>query len=259
MYLAEPLTREQADLVAAHVGVAVDVAKHMAHRTGGDYDDLLSDAHLGLMEAAQRWDPTMGKPFDRYAFWLARFRVRDAYRVRTGSRRVRQFDTYSLDHDIGSGDDGRYTLADALEANGHTALCAPGADEVLLAVDAPTDDQATAERALGALYGRAAEVMRRIADGERMATIAADYGVSESRISQIYAEAVNMMKVATGVTERPVVLGRPWTESQRRRVRLMHRKGLPWFRIALAVGHAVSECKAELGVEVRQAKAETFV
>lgn len=254
MPLSEPLTRAQADLAAAHVGVAEQIATWRARQTNGDYDELLSDALLGLLDAAVRWDRDRYPDFAKYAKTIVRFRMVDAYRLRNFGSRHRRFYVDSLDRSIGES----LTLGEALAMNGHGDLVAQGADDDLLADNEPGDDTATAEHALGVLYGRTAEVARRVANGESMAAIADTYGVSESRICQIHAEAVGMMKLAVGIEERPVVLGRSWTDGQRRRAALMHRKGLPWFRIALAVGHAVSECKAELGVEVRQAETPTF-
>jgi RNA polymerase primary sigma factor len=59
------------ELVQANLRFVIDVAKHYQHR-GLPLADLISAGNLGLLLAAERFDPTRGFKFISYAVWWVR-------------------------------------------------------------------------------------------------------------------------------------------------------------------------------------------
>lgn len=58
------------ELILANLGLVGSVAKHFLGR-GMDFDDLVSEGNLGLIEAAKRFDPMIGTKFSTYAnIWI---------------------------------------------------------------------------------------------------------------------------------------------------------------------------------------------
>jgi RNA polymerase sigma factor (sigma-70 family) len=83
------------ELVGEHHGLALHLADSWALRyPKADRDDLVSDAQLGLLEAARSWDPATGVTFQGYARRVIRWRLTDGFRERLGrkasTRNVRQ-------------------------------------------------------------------------------------------------------------------------------------------------------------------------
>lgn len=83
---------ERNALVVAHVDLVAKVAKRMKRRLPGHImtDDLVSAGHLGLIEAAERFDPSLGDSFPKFA--EARIKgamVDDIRRLDTLSRDMR--------------------------------------------------------------------------------------------------------------------------------------------------------------------------
>ena len=62
---------EQPDLVTSHLGFVVKVATEYRNM-GLPLEDLLNEGNLGLIEAAQRFDPSRGVKFISYAMWWVR-------------------------------------------------------------------------------------------------------------------------------------------------------------------------------------------
>lgn len=63
------LTQYQRDLVEAHLFLAKTTAYRVytSRRPGLEMDDVISAGYLGLMKAAQKWDPERGISFGTYA------------------------------------------------------------------------------------------------------------------------------------------------------------------------------------------------
>lgn len=61
-------------LISAHRGFAYSCARNFS-RGRGDIEDLRQEAVLGLMDAADRFDPDLGWRFSTYAAWWIRSRI----------------------------------------------------------------------------------------------------------------------------------------------------------------------------------------
>jgi RNA polymerase sigma-32 factor len=68
-------------LILAHRRLAQGAVARMAGRSGENQDDLMQQAYLGLMKAADRFDPDKGVRFSTYARWWIRAEIQE-YRVR---------------------------------------------------------------------------------------------------------------------------------------------------------------------------------
>lgn len=71
-------------LVTSHRALAVSVARRMLGQTGVRDPDLLQHAQLGLLKAADKFDPDRGFRFSTYAAWWVRAEIQD-YRLSSWS------------------------------------------------------------------------------------------------------------------------------------------------------------------------------
>ena len=202
-----------------------------------DLDDLRSAGRLGLVDAATRYDPATGVPFARYAMQRVRGSMLDATRsvdwatrsVRRAMREVerceRQLEQHlgrpattteiaddlgitedeverrrreataanvlHLDHPTPGGDGSERTLGDGISDR------RPGID--------PSDVLenrellGTVRSALAFLPDVQRDVLERhYFHGELFCDIAADLGVTEPRVSQLRAEAINSLRAYLG-------------------------------------------------------------
>jgi RNA polymerase sigma factor FliA len=143
----------------------MDMVRRMAGRyrhTPLGYDDAVGAGSLALVEAARRFEPDLGVPFAGFAFLRVRGALADA--CRSGGRRGR------ADHEV--------VVCDP------DTLCEVG-DRRLQRPEARLDVLA----AVAGLRRRLRLVLLRHACGEPSCEIAADLGVSESRVSQLLAMA----------------------------------------------------------------------
>lgn len=87
-------------LVEENLGLAVFFAKKF-RATRMDLEDLVQEAYLGLIEAAERFDPNYGTKFSTYARWRIVKTIMDAIRTRNEMIRVprshKKKDCLSLD------------------------------------------------------------------------------------------------------------------------------------------------------------------
>jgi RNA polymerase sigma factor for flagellar operon FliA len=189
-------------------------------------DDLVSAGMAGLAQAARSFDPDRGIRFDRYASGRIRGALLDELRscdwasrtVRTKARRLTEA-TESLTATLGRPPTA-HELADYLgcdpkdidsnAADVHRAvvlnydsLFAEASAEEVLASTAPTPEDAILDRerkaylidAVAALPERLRKVVIGYFFEERsMADLGEELGVSESRISQMRAEALSFLK-----------------------------------------------------------------
>lgn len=217
----EDLIREHLDLVRRMVAQTTSrVPSHVSR------DDLLSAGMAGLAMAARAFDAARGVPFDRYAATRIRGAVIDELRsfdwasrpVRTKARALAAT-TESLTGTLGRAPTDR-ELAEAaglsVEALGrltgdvhravvlnYEAILEAGDSEVLLpsADGDPEEELLTRERAdcltkaIDALPARLRTVIRGYFFEERTVTdIAEELGVTQSRVSQLRSEAIELLR-----------------------------------------------------------------
>jgi RNA polymerase sigma factor for flagellar operon FliA len=240
---AKSLSPEAAKLVEEHLSLIPALTAGMAARypRHADREELAQAAALGLVEAALRFDPSRGVPFERWAVTRVRGAVVDAIRaidfaprsVRSRSRHV------DAAHEALSQDLGRTPTTtelaatlkmsarelNDLRARRETArvlsLDAPAATaeatttglaDLLVERDAPTPEDVVEEAESLALLGAALRLLpgrlRVVIDGYFVAgrtslELAEELGVTESRIAQMRAEGLAMMRQAlAGPLER---------------------------------------------------------
>ena len=217
----EDLIREHLDLVRRMVAQTTSrVPSHVSR------DDLLSAGMAGLAMAARAFDAARGVPFDRYAATRIRGAVIDELRsfdwasrpVRTKARALAST-TETLTGTLGR----TPTSAELAEASGlsmgalsrltddvhravvlnYEAILETGDSEVLLpsADGDPEEELLTQERAacltraIAALPERLQTVIRGYFFEERTVTeIAAELGVTQSRVSQLRSEAMELLR-----------------------------------------------------------------
>jgi len=189
-------------------------------------DDLLSAGMAGLAHAARHYEPQRGVPFDRYAATRIRGAVLDELRgfdwasrpVRTKARALASL-TESLTAALGrKPTDGEIAGAAGLSVTAlsrlsgdvhrsvvlnYEAIVETGDAEFLLpaAVDNPEEELLMAERvgclaaAMRALPERLQMVIRGYFFEERSVTeIAQQLGVTQSRVSQLRSEALELLR-----------------------------------------------------------------
>lgn len=195
-------------------------------------EDLVSAGMLGLTQAAAAYDPATGVPFNRFAKvriqgalldelrardWASRSVRRNARRMRAASDAVlaREGRVPSIDEtakEMGvSGDDARKIVEDVHRGTvlNYESLMVDGpVDDVLPSQEATPESLIVDRERRGVLLDAVAALPERlrvvITDyffNERpMAEIADELGVTESRISQMRAEAFTLIRQAMTMT-----------------------------------------------------------
>jgi len=217
----EELVREHLALV--HYAVA-DMASRLPRHVSRD--DLVSAGMAGLAQAARSFDPDRGIRFDRYASGRIRGALLDELRscdwasrtVRTRARRVSEASD-SLTATLGRpptsaeladhmGCDRREVETNAADVHravvlNYESLFTDATAEDMLASNAPTPEDVIVDRerkaylidAVAALPERLRQVVVGYFFEERsMADLGEELGVSESRISQMRAEALSFLR-----------------------------------------------------------------
>jgi len=223
------LVREHLDLVGRTVAkVSARYPRHV------DREELWNAGALGLVEAARRFNPDSGIPFERYAAIRIRGAIIDSTRTRDWAsrsvrRRYREMEeTSSSLRDSTGREPDRETLAKALGVTLEELekTQAQSAASMLLYLDhqRPEDsvslrdtivDQDTSAQPEAALEQREmlgtlrnavtglpethAEVIERYYfNGEMLQDIAKDLGVTQARVSQIRSEALTSLRAWFG-------------------------------------------------------------
>lgn len=70
-------TRARDRLILAHRALAYKAAARMTRGGGRPDEDLIQQANIGLLKAADRFDPDMGFRFSTYAAWWVRAEIQD--------------------------------------------------------------------------------------------------------------------------------------------------------------------------------------
>jgi RNA polymerase sigma factor for flagellar operon FliA len=223
------LVRDHLDLVGRTVAkVSARYPRHV------DREELWNAGALGLVEAARRFNPESGIPFERYASIRIRGAIIDSTRTRDWAsrsvrRRYREMEdaNTSLRDSIGRDPD-RETLANALgitveELDKTQAQSAASMllyldyqrpednvslRDTVIDQDLTTQPEAALEQRemLGTLRAAVtglpdthrAVVERYYYNGEMLQDIAKDLGVTQARVSQIRSEALNSLRAWFG-------------------------------------------------------------
>jgi len=126
---------DQGDLILSNQGFVMKIAGEYRH-LGLPFEDLLNEGNVGLLEAAQRFDPQRGTRFITYAiFWIRKSILsalsRHTHLVRVPSHRLRQASSITQMDQALSRDLGR--AADRDEVSRAMSLTVEKMEEILQA------------------------------------------------------------------------------------------------------------------------------
>lgn len=196
---------ERNRLVEQHIGMAYAIAQQVADRTPAsvELDDLVQEACMGLMQAAERWNEGRGVGFVAYARrrvygavydWMrhAHRRVNggvgsDAYRrLRAAGKHLAPLGVTWLPIHWPSVHAEAGGVADLGARPDEAAIAAERAARLWAAISN------------GCLDEREKRVAGLLAEGLTMARIGVALGVTESRVSQIWKRARRRLRRALG-------------------------------------------------------------
>ena len=153
-------------------------------------DDLVSEGNIGLIKAAEKYDPARGVPFAPFAVVYIRRQIEKALGKESAEQRVenrRDGQTRSVDAPLGSKSN-MSLLSVLIDSN------APLADERIYNANV----ERAVEKALLSLSGRESQVVNAYfgigQDNLTMAEIASDMGLRRERVRQIRDRAIRRMK-----------------------------------------------------------------
>ena len=174
---------ERDALITANMGYVVTLARQYKSELLST-DDLISEGSIGLMKAAEKFDPSRGKPFVTFAAPFIRRSIENAISHLSGEVPV-----MSTDESLPIGSNNNYTLLNVLEDKD-----APKTDAAL-ELNALSDEMAAA---ISTLNEREQAVIRRYfgIDSQRMtmAEIGTELGLKRERVRQIRDKAVRKLK-----------------------------------------------------------------
>ncbi len=219
---------EEERLVRSHLPLVQYAVNEIAHRVPRQVhrNDLTSAAMLGLAQAARSFDPDRGIPFDRFASQRIKGALLDELRdrdwasrsVRAKARAVRsasddltaRLGRAPSEGELGAALEVEPESVKKLHEDVHRAtvlnyesLAFEGPAESFLASSGETPEEAIVARerrayltdAIAALPERLRKVVvEYFFDQRPMQQIANELGVSESRVSQLRAEALELLK-----------------------------------------------------------------
>jgi RNA polymerase sigma factor for flagellar operon FliA len=215
------------DLVAAHLSLVGHLVRELISRLPAHVsrDDLVSAGMLALVLSARSYDPARGVPFSRFAAIRIRGALTDELRGMDWASRgvrskARELDTVrnalaaQLSR-VPSRDEVAAAMGvpaadlDAVDADVHRAsvmslqsLTPEQGDELVPTVDDGPEGLLVRREQIGMLRDAVAELPERLRTvveqyffaQRKMADIAADLGVTESRVSQLRSEALGMLR-----------------------------------------------------------------
>lgn len=176
-------TSERDALITANMGYVVTLARQYKSELLST-DDLISEGSIGLMKAADKFDPSRGKPFVTFAAPFIRRSIENAI-----SRLAGEVPIMSTDESLPIGSNNNFTLLNVLEDKG-----APKTDATL-EQNTLSDDMAAA---ISTLNEREQAVIRRYFGIEHqrmtMAEIGEELGLKRERVRQIRDKAVRKLR-----------------------------------------------------------------
>lgn len=174
---------EREALITGNMGYVVTLARQYRSELLST-DDLISEGSIGLMKAADKFDPSRGKAFVTFAAPFIRKSIEDAIRRITGEVPV-----MSTDESLPIGSNNNFTLLNVLEDKD-----APKTDAIL-EQNSLSNEMATA---ISTLNEREQAVIRRYfgIESQRMtmAEIGEELGLKRERVRQIRDKAVRKLK-----------------------------------------------------------------
>ena len=174
------------ELIEKNMGYVVTLARQYSCELLTT-DDLISEGSIGIIKAAEKYDPSRGKPFVTFAAPYIRHSIEEAIRRVTGDVSV-----VSTDESLPVGSKNNYTLLNVLEDKD-----APRADFVF-EQNALSDDLV---QVIDVLNEREQAVIRGCfgVDGERktMAEIGVELGLKRERVRQIRDKALRKLRKAS--------------------------------------------------------------
>lgn len=100
--------KQRDELVSKNMGYVVTLARQYSSELLST-DDLISEGSIGMIKAAEKYDPSRGKPFVTFAAPYIRHSIEDAIRKVTGEVPV-----LSTDESLPVGSKNNYTLLNVL-------------------------------------------------------------------------------------------------------------------------------------------------
>ena len=179
------MTKEQEKLVTANMGYVVTLARQYKSDILNT-NDLVNEGAIGLMKAAEKYDPERGKPFVTFAAPYIRRSIEAAIGKVTTDTDVR-----STDESLPVGSRNNYTLLNVLEdVNAEKA-------DAIVEEDSLNDDLLAC---VDVLNERELEVVSRYYGlkgwRQTMAEIAEDMGLKRERVRQERDKAVRKLRRA---------------------------------------------------------------
>lgn len=187
------LTVTRDELIEKHLGIVYNMAWEMKRGMPKvvDVEDLIGDGMLGLLVAAERFDPSRDLEFHTYARWRVRGHMLDGLRQRDVVSRRKNWDP----------DDQRLQPAIRLDAPSRLTEDAGPIGESI--PDSSPDfaevlaNDELSGWALQFLDQKLRDIIFAIYWDERpMHEIGLELGVTESRVSQMHAQALHQMRLA---------------------------------------------------------------
>ncbi len=176
-------TTERDELITSNMGYVVTLARQYKSELLST-DDLISEGSIGLMKAADKFDPSRGKPFVTFAAPYIRKSIEEAISKVTGNTPI-----MSTDESLPIGSKNNFTLLNVLEDKGTPKT------------DFSVEQQALSDelvKAIKTLNDREQAVVKRFfgIDSQRMtmAEIGEELGLKRERVRQIRDTAMRKLR-----------------------------------------------------------------
>src|SRR5688572_2668015 len=157
MSAAHGLVDERERLILAHVPLLKHIVGRMIAPSGLDRDDLYGYGMLGLIEAADSWEPQRGLKFSTYAYTRIRGAILDEFRRADYLSRGRREQLRAVEKFVGATERARGSAPLPEEIAAALGFTCEEIDELFLAaksgMEASLDEDVDACGTLGALLG----------------------------------------------------------------------------------------------------------
>jgi RNA polymerase sigma factor (sigma-70 family) len=179
----KPLTKFQQKLVSENLQIAKKISSYMCKRTGIDFNDLLSWSYIGLIQAAMKFDESIGTAkFSTYANYRIRGEILDE---------IRRYKRSRLKNDVVKSIVSIDAIMDTMgngDFNYHEKLSV--SDENL---DRICDYQVL-NKLVDKLTGPEKHVIKEILTGKNCIEIAKDMNVAKQYTYKLYKNAIRIMR-----------------------------------------------------------------